>query len=170
MSSSSEEDDAIEYPTMEEPAKARFRNGKRGAPVLIDPNCYQYKRNKMHEKVTNWVCVLKPNCKGACATENASEMIVRWTGHNHDPDPVQLKVQEAEAEIMEAAKNHPTLRTSHLVTEWQKKTLDPAEKAYLPSKRTMERRVKRAKKEAKGHPNCPKSFEDLANIPERCLN
>jgi hypothetical protein len=170
MSSSSEEDDAIEYPTMEEPAKARFRNGKRGAPVLIDPNCYQYKRNKMHEKVTNWVCVLKPNCKGACATENASEMIVRWTGHNHDPDPVQLKVQEAEAEIMEAAKNHPTLRTSHLVTEWQKKTLDPAERAYLPSKRTMERRVKRAKKEAKGHPNRPKSFEDLANIPERCLN
>jgi hypothetical protein len=54
-----------------------------------------------------------------------------------------------------------------LIAEWQKKTLGPAEKAYLPSKRTMRRKVNRHKQEAKGHPPCPKSFQDLANMPEK---
>jgi hypothetical protein len=35
------------------------------------------------------------------------------------------------------------------MAEWQKKTLGPAEKAYLPSKRTMERKLQRKKKEAR---------------------
>ena len=120
MSSSESDDDEITYPTMMEPCKAKYRVGKKGSPVLIDDNCYQYRRNKMHEKVTNWVCFLRPKCKAMCATDNATDMIVRWTSHCHDPDPVQLKVQEAEAEIMESAAKHPKLRTSHLITEWQK--------------------------------------------------
>ncbi|MFN9940635.1 MAG: hypothetical protein ACK56I_14275, partial [bacterium] len=91
MSSSESDDDEITYPTMMEPCKAKFKVGKKGAPVLIDDNCYTYQRNKIHEKVTNWVCSLKPKCKAMCATDNATEMIVRWTGHCHDPDPVRLK-------------------------------------------------------------------------------
>jgi hypothetical protein len=167
MSSSESEDDAIAYPTMMEPCKAKFKVGKKGAPVLIDDNCYTYKRNKIHEKVTNWVCTLKPKCKAMCATENDTEMIIRWTGHSHDPDPVKLKVDEAEAEILEAAAKHPKLKTSHLINEWHKKTMGPAEKTYLPSKRTMERKLQKVKQTAKGHPKCPANFDDLENIPNK---
>lgn len=44
MSSSESDDDEITYPTMMEPCKAKYRVGKKGSPVLIDDNCYQYRR------------------------------------------------------------------------------------------------------------------------------
>jgi len=59
------------------------------------------------------------------------------------------------------------LRYRQCHREWQKKTLGPAEKSYLPSKRTMERKLQRVKQEARGHPECPKTFDDLANIPDK---
>ncbi len=165
--SSSEEDDTIEYPTLTEPCKGTFAKGRKGGPVLIDSNSYDYRRNKIHEKVTNWVCSLRPKCKATCVTNNETEFIIRWTPHSHDPDPVKLKVKQVQQEIMETAASHPKLSTSHLVAQWQKKTMDPAERTYLPSKRTMERMLKRKKQETKGHPKCPKSFDDLAQIPEK---
>jgi hypothetical protein len=166
-SSEEEEDDTILYPTLTEPCHGKFTTGRKGSPVLIDPNSYEYRRNKVHEKVTNWVCWLKPKCKATCVTRNEDNLIVRWTNHSHDPDLIRLKVKQAEKEILEAAAAHPKLATSHLVAEWQKKTMDPAERSYLPSKRTMERKLKRKKKDVKGHPKCPQAFEDLEVIPEK---
>jgi len=166
-SSEEEEEDTIIYPTLTEACPGRFTTGKKGSPVLIDPNCYDYRRNKVHDKVTNWTCALKPKCKATCVTRNEDNLIIRWTNHTHDPDPIKLKVWEAEREVLEAAAAHPKLSTSHLVAEWQKKTIDPSERCYLPSKRTMERKLKRKKKDVKGHPKCPQEFDDLDNIPDK---
>jgi hypothetical protein len=166
-SSSEDEDDTILYLKLTEPCQGTLTTGRKGGPVLIDPNSYDYRRNRVHERVTNWICSLKPKCKATCVTRNEDNFIIRWTDHCHDPDPIKLKVKEAEREILEAAAAHPKLSTSHLVAEWQKKTIDPAERCHLPSKRTMERKLQRKKKDVKGHPKCPEAFADLANIPEK---
>jgi hypothetical protein len=160
-----DEEEQILYPTMEEPCVAKFRDSRRGKQICIDSSGYQYRVNKEHENVTNWSCVKKPKCKATCATKNDTKMIIRWSGHNHDPDAVELKVQKIEQGILETAAKQPRLSTGHLIQEWQKATLGPAEKAYLPSKRTMNRKICRIKKDAKEHPDCPQSFEDLEDIP-----
>jgi hypothetical protein len=98
-SSSEDEDDTIIYPTLSEPCHGTFTTGKKGSPVLIDPNCYDYRRNRVHENVTNWVCALKPKCKPGCITRNEDNLIIRWTNHSHDPDPIKLKVKQAEKEV-----------------------------------------------------------------------
>ena len=157
-SSEEEEDDTIIYPTLTEACPGRFTTGKKGSPVLIDPNCYDYRRNKVHDKVTNWTCALKPKCKATCVTRNEDNLIIRWTNHTHDPDPIKLKVWEAEREVLEAAAAHPKLSTSHLVAEWQKKTIDPSERCYLPSKRTMERKLKRKKRMLRAILSAPRSL------------
>jgi len=160
-----DQDEEILFPNIDEPCLAQFRNGRRGNPICIDYSGYQYRINKAHEKVTNWSCMKKPKCKATCVTENATKMIVRWSGHNHDPDAVELKVKMIEQEILETAAKQPRLSTGHLVREWQKATLGPAEKSYLPSKRTMNRKLGKIKKEVKEHPDCPESYDDLEDIP-----
>jgi len=48
--------------------------------------------------------------------------------HNHLSDPNMVKVRQAEKKIVAMAKEQPTLTTSHLLKEWAKATLSPAER------------------------------------------
>jgi len=99
-------------------------------------------------------------------TENGNDMFVRWTKHNHDPDPVEVKAKLIKDDIMESAAKHPHLSTGRLKAEWQKKTLGPDAKSYLPSKRTMRRKLQRFKQEVKD-PACLRSFADLADMQDK---
>jgi hypothetical protein len=165
-------EEPIIYPCMSEPAMPTFRTSMRGAPILIDPMKFEYSRNKAHERVTNWNCLKKRTegctlgCMGTVVTDNQTGMIVRWSPHKHDPDPIEVKVKLQEERVLESASKQPRLSTGAIIAEWQKSTLDEAEKTYLPSKRTMQRKVRRLKKAANHHPALPKDYTDLVDLPE----
>jgi len=154
-------DEEIEYPRLTEKAKAKFRNSQRGCKILIDPLTYQYHVNKKHREVTNWSCILKSRgCPGTCVTDK-DEMIIRTGHHNHDPDPLLVKIKLEEEKILELAKKHPRLSTAHLMAEWKKATMGPAEESYLITEKSMKRKIQRVKQKASRHLNIPQGFSDL---------
>ena len=162
-------EDEINYPTMDEPAQARYQATQRGAKMLIDPYFYQYHFNKSSPPLTHWACIEKRkalHCKATASTDE-EDMIVKWGRHNHEADSTLVKVRDAEQEILEMARKHPKLSTHHIVGEWQKATNNPEAQGVIMDKQAFRRKTKRVRAEASGHPDVPLEFHDFANLPEK---
>jgi hypothetical protein len=56
------------------------------------------------------------------------------------------------------------LGTAHLVNEWSKATMGPAERSCSTSHKTMRRRIQRTKKVTQNHPFAPTTWNDLIDL------
>ncbi len=106
-------------------------------------------------------CTL-PHCPGRAKTDG--EFTVSTRPHNHLSDPTMVKVRQAEMKIVAMAKEQPTLTTSHLLKEWAKATLSPAERSKAMLRHSMHRKDQRAKNKITARPPLPQSFDNLDEI------
>lgn len=145
---------------------ARFITSIRGNRVLVDKFNYIYHKNNCRANRTYWNCSkLSEGCKARALTTNDS--IVKTTPHNHGADPAAVRIRKETQRVVEQAKLNPQLATASLVNEWKEATMGPSGPI---SKKSLERRVQRAKARLRNHPKTPKSFADLAKMPERYAN
>ncbi len=155
---------ANQYPCVNEHSKSRFINSKRGNRLLVDIYNYVYMWNKKKDDFTYWQCTerTKLACKSTACTDSGNNVV--WTRrHNHVSDPVKVKVREETQKIIDSAKANPSLATAHLVTEWSKATMGPAERSCSTSHKTMRRRIQRTKT-TKKHPAAPTTWDDLVDL------
>jgi hypothetical protein len=165
--------DNVEFPTLKEPEKSIFSKTQRGKPLLRDSFHYEYTLNKQFGEKKFWVCTrhrstLHPRCPGRATTDG--DMTTSTRQHNHFSDATLNKVRDEENKILQMAVENPTLKTSHLLKEWAKKTMSPAERSKAMKRHSMRRKLQRRKTTILDHPPLPNSFDDLVDLPEKFKN
>jgi len=95
------------------------------------------------------------------------ELTVSTRPHNHLSDPTAVKVSCVEKKIIALAKEQPTLTTSHLLKEWAKATISPAERSKAMLRWSMRRKIQRAKNGIHPNPALPQNYDDLDKIPDQ---
>jgi hypothetical protein len=78
-----------------------------------------------------------------------------------------LELEGQKTTLLKQRKKHPKLSTHHLVSEWQKATMDPEAQALIISKNSFMRRLNRARGESNEHPKVPGAFEDFEYLPDK---
>jgi hypothetical protein len=165
--------DVNDFPCISGPEKSTFSTTIRGKQLLIDSLNYEYIYNRENKGRKYWVCKndrskLHPNCPGRATTDG--EFTVSTRPHNHLSDPTMVKVRMVEKQIVTMAKEQPTLTTSHLLKEWAKATLSPAERSKAMLRHSMRRKVQRAKNRVTERPPIPQTFDELDEIPAQYAN
>jgi hypothetical protein len=160
--------DVVPYPAISGPEKSIYSTTSHGKPLLIDSLNYEYFFNCESKGRKYWICKnekskLHPSCPGRATTDG--DFTVSTRPHNHLSDPTNVKVKQAERKIIKMAKEHPTLTTSHLLKEWAKSTLSPAERSKAILRWSMRRKIQRAKNKITERPPLPQNYEDLDEIP-----
>jgi hypothetical protein len=167
------EGDNVEYPCIKEPELSIYGTTQRGGKLLRDSFHYEYNFNRVSGDRKHWVCVNTrskhiPFCPGRATT--VGDMTISTRAHNHLSDPVSIKVKDSVRKIITKAKENPTLKTSHLLNEWAKDTLSPAERSKSMLRKSMRRKIQKSKNKIMNHPPIPRSFDDLAEVPEQYKN
>jgi len=167
------EGDPIIYPVLKEPELSTFGTSARGGKVLRDSLHYEYNFNRASGDRKFWICLrsrskLHPFCPGRATTQG--EMTVSTRAHNHMSDPTTIKVKDSVKKIITKAKENPTLKTAHLLNDWAKETLSPAERSQAMLRWSMRRKIQRSKNAIQNQPPIPRHFEDLADIPAQYCN
>jgi hypothetical protein len=94
------------------------------------------------------------------------DIIVSTSAHNHMSDPGTVEARKAQVTVVKKAMDNPKLKTSLLVEEFAAKTEDPSFRTRTVTSKALEKQIQRAKAKALHKPAAPKSFDDLAEIPE----
>ncbi len=97
-------------------------------------------------------------------------MTISTRCHNHVSDPTSIKVKDIVKKIITKAKDNPTLKTAHLLNEWAKETLSPAERSKSMLRWSMRRKIQKSKNSVSNQPPIPRTFEDLAELPDQYTN
>jgi hypothetical protein len=86
--------------------------------------------------------------------------------HNHMSDPGSVFAQTVQNSIPQKAFDNPLLKTSTL--EFVTKTEDPSFRTRAVALKTLQKKIQRRKAKAKAQmkPAAPKTFDDLALIPD----
>jgi hypothetical protein len=164
------EGDHVVYPVIKEPELSTFGTTNRGGKLLRDSNHYEYNYSRASGDRKFWVCVNTrskniPFCPGRATT--MGDMTVSTRAHNHLSDPISIKVKDTVKKVIKKAKENPTLKTSHLLNEWAKETLTPAERSKAMLRWSMRRKIQKAKNKVSNHPPLPRDFDDLTDIPDQ---
>jgi len=164
------EGDQVVYPVIKEPELSTFGTTNRGGKLLRDSNHYEYNYSRASGDRKFWVCVNTrskniPFCPGRATT--MGDMTVSTRAHNHLSDPISIKVKDTVKKVIKKAKENPTLKTSHLLNEWAKETLTPAERSKAMLRWSMRRKIQKAKNKVSNHPPLPRDFDDLTDIPDQ---
>jgi len=167
-----EGDQAI-YPIIKQPEVSTFGTTNRGGKVLRDSNHYEYNYVRSSGERKFWVCIhtrskLMPFCPGRATTQG--DMTISTRSHNHVSDPTSIKVKDTVKKIIAKAKDNPTLKTAHLLNEWAKETLTPAERSKSMLRWSMRRKIQKTKNSVTNQPPIPRSFDDLAEVPDQYTN
>ncbi len=138
----------MEYPCIKEPELSIYGTTQRGGKLLRDSFHYEYNFNRVSGDRKHWVCVNTrskhiPFCPGRATT--VGDMTISTRAHNHLSDPVSIKVKDSVRKIITKAKENPTLKTSHLLNEWAKDTLSPAERSKSMLRKSMRRKIQKSK-------------------------
>jgi len=164
------EGDQVIYPVIKEPELSTYGTTSKGGKLLRDSLHYEYNFNRVSGDRKFWICVnsrskLKPFCPGRATT--VGEMTVSTRAHNHLSDPTSIKVKETVQKIIKKAKENPSLKTAHLLNEWAKETLSPAERSQSMLRSSMRRKIQKSKAKEANNPPIPRSFDDLEDLPEQ---
>jgi hypothetical protein len=81
-------------------------------------------------------------------------------------DPGTVEGRKAQLAVVQKAADNPKIKTSTLVDEFAVKTDDPSFRTRTVTVKSLERQIQRTKAKATFKPAAPKSFDDLAEIPE----
>jgi FLYWCH zinc finger domain len=159
-----------DYPTISGAEKSIYSTTKRGKQLLIDSLNYEYVFNNESKGRKYWICKndrskLHAKCPGRATTEG--DFTVSTRPHNHLSDPTAVKVSCVEKKIIALAKEQPTLTTSHLLKEWAKATISPAERSKAMLRWSMRRKIQRAKNGTNPNPALPQNYDDLDDIPDQ---
>jgi hypothetical protein len=167
------EGDFSSYPVLRQPETSTFGTSSRGGKVLRDSNHYEYNFNRSSGDRKFWICIrsrskLHPFCPGRATTQGDKTISTR--AHNHISDPTTIKVKDSVKKIITKAKENPTLKTAHLLGEWAKETLSPAERSQAMLRWSMRRKIQRCKNTVQNQPPIPRDFNELAELPEQYTN
>jgi hypothetical protein len=94
------------------------------------------------------------------------DKITSTCAHNHLSDPGTVASKQIQEDVLKKAAQNPKLKTAALVDEFATRTEDPSFRTRTVTIRSFQRHVQRAKAKALFKPKAPKSFDDLAELPE----
>jgi hypothetical protein len=92
--------------------------------------------------------------------------IVSTVAHNHMSDPGTVEGREAQLAVLKKAADNPKVKTGLLVEEFAARTEDPSFRTRTVTSKSLAKQIQRVKAKALHKPATPKSFDDLAEIPE----
>lgn len=139
VASPTEDDDVGEHDLK------RIRTNRGGEMVVFLGYRYHLD-NVLLNGVESRKCVLR-TCGGRIHVDGSDVYAV--SPHNHDPDPAACKVAEARGLMRVAAVDHPAERPRGIISR-SIGSLTQAEKAFLPTKRTMAETIRKRRKAAYG--------------------
>jgi hypothetical protein len=81
-------------------------------------------------------------------------------------DPGTVEGREAQLAVLKKAAENPKVKTGLLVEEFAARTEDPSFRTRTVTSKSLAKQIQRVKAKALHKPAAPKSFDDLAEIPE----
>lgn len=122
---------------------------------------YSYGINKETGDKIYWRCARynELGCRGKVQTDKDGVFTNDPSEHNHEPDASQLSLAVHRDELQDRATS--TQETTQAILNTASQSLTPDEAALLPSQRSLQRRVQRARRSTGNVPADPQSLAEL---------
>jgi hypothetical protein len=150
-----------------------FVKNQKGGFNLQDSKGFLYRINRScpAKDRTYWACVnrVRDSCTARVITVTSTKEIIQEADdHTHSNRLLERKVREVENDKIRAAALMPTVEPRSVLGEIavNLETNLPGTVSFMAHRQTINRRIHRLRNNIKGFPPKPKTFDDLANLPE----
>jgi hypothetical protein len=154
---------------------AHYNKNQKGGNHLIDAQgfLYRLKRAVDTKDKKYWECTQKKKavCTATAVTRISTDSIISVGPHSHSINKIQKHVRQIEAMKVNAAATTSTTVPRTVVSEITAAVASsaPGATAYIRSKSALSRAIQRRRVKEMGYPERPKSYVDLAIVPDRLM-
>jgi hypothetical protein len=81
-------------------------------------------------------------------------------------DPGAVHAKKVQNRVLQKAMDNPKIKTATLVDEYTDETQDPGYRTRGVNVKSLQRQIQKRKAKSLNKPKAPRTFDDLATIPE----